>query len=412
MATDPTRNETEGAPEEGRDESTVARTPGPPRPPRPGKRSKESGRISIPLPQSRRELEPVDVGVQVEDPLDAAPGVDIAAAERDEPAFPLIGTRAKAPSAPEESFADIDADFADAADHAPNAPVTPLHGLSALEADPAEITPPRGTPMRVARDEPRGVSKRFEHEGPARGVSKRFEHEGPARGVSKRFEHEGPARGVSKRFGQDDEYESEPEPTIVGKVPDNLLELSGASEENTQAFTAPRELIELAKRSRDERVSSNVPRSAQERETPRPPRAANDDVSDARLPAAPRVPRDGLLAGKSEPDFESESDLEAAPPVKRTFSGEMEAAALPSRRAFDSVPAVPSEPDIDIDSQSDLSPSAHRAAELGSRSSVDSELPSALRRPASRRGWLLTVALFALIGIAIARWREIVALFH
>jgi hypothetical protein len=380
MATDPTRDEADGASKDGRDESTAAaRTPGPPRPPRPGKRSKESGRISIPLPQSRRELDLVDANVPADDSMDAAPGVDIATAERDEPAFPLIAVRAKPPSAPAESFADLDADVAD---QAPNAPVTPLHGLSAREIDAVEITPPHGTPRQAVRQEPLGASNRFGHQASFRG--------GPM------------------RFGRDDESDSEPEPTIVGKVPDNLLELSGAKEENTQAFTAPRELIELAKRSREERARASVPSSAEQHETPRARRAANDDAPDVSLPAAPRVPLECLPSA----DYEPES--EAAPPVKRTLSGEMEAAALPSRRAFDSGPAMSSGPDIDIDLPSDRPRSIPAAAPPESRSvtGVSSELPSALRRPASRRGWLMTVGLFVIAGILIARWRELASLFH
>jgi hypothetical protein len=211
MATDSTLNETDGAPEESREDSVSSGTPSPPRPPRPGKRSKGSGRIPMPLPQTRAELGSGEVDADAAGDLtDGAPPVDIDA-DRAEPAIPLQVKRAKPASLPEESFADIDADLAD---HSPNAPFDPWRGLPSLQAEPVDITPPRGTPINAIN------------------------------------------------FGRDDQPGSDPEPTVVGKVPDNLMELSAAGgDENTRAFTAPRELIELAKRKREERdvVNSNAP---------------------------------------------------------------------------------------------------------------------------------------------------------
>jgi hypothetical protein len=345
MATDPTPNETEGSPEESRDDS-ASRPPGPPRPPRPGKRSKGSGRISIPLPQSRAELGPVETDASLADPMDAAPGVDFAAAEREEreqPPFPLVAARAKVPSAPEESFADVYGEIAN--DRASNTPAAPWRGVPSIQADPVEITPPRGTPIR---------------------------------------------------FDRNDENDSEPEPTIVGKVPDNLLELSGGQEENTRAFTAPRELIELAKRTRDEgeKGRSLAPREEHARETARPP--GDDGRSDLSVPAAPNVPADSLLP--------VDMDYEAAPPVKRTASGEMDAAALPSRWAADSLPVASSLSDIDVAPVSEFSHQA--SANLASE-----PVPNAFRR-SSKRGWLITFGLFVLVGVVIARWRDLVVLFR
>jgi hypothetical protein len=290
------------------------------------------------------------------DLMDGAPPVDISA-DRDEPAIPLR-KRAKPASVPEESFADIDADLAD---HAPNAPVTPWRGLPSLQAEPVDITPPRGTPIDAIN------------------------------------------------FGGDDARESEPEATMVGKVPDNLMELSlPGADENTRAFTAPRELIELAKRKREERdvANSNAPLAAHARVTARPPgrggaRIDNEDLS---VPAAPNVPVESVSPADPESD--------AAPPVARTVSGEMEAVALPSRNIQRSEPA-PSGPEIEIDPGSELSPSAYRAIiGANAKASPVSEPVSALRKPAFNRTWLLLIALFVVGGVIIARWRELAIMFR
>jgi hypothetical protein len=310
----------------------------------------------MPLPQTRAELASVDVDAAA-DLMDGAPPVDIDV-ERNGPAIPWVAKRAKPESLPEESFADIDADLAD---HAPNAPVTPWRGLPSLQADPVDITPPRGTPIDAIN------------------------------------------------FRGDDARESEPEPTIVGKVPDNLMELSAAgADENTRAFTAPRELIELAKRKRDERdvVNSNVslPPSA------RPPGrgGARIDYDNQSSLAAPNVPVESV----SPADPESH----AAPPVARTASGEMEAVALPSRTIPRSEPPIPSGPEIEIDPGSALSPSAYRAivgdAAKAAASPVSEAIPSALRRPVFKLSWLLLMVLFVVGGVIIARWRELAVVFR
>jgi hypothetical protein len=348
MATDSTLEDTDASPDEGPDE-TSGGTPSPPRPPRPGKRSKGSGRIPIPLPQSRTDLEAVDGDA------DHAPAVNID--ERDEPAFPLVASRAKPPSVPEESFADVDADLAD---HAPNAPVTPWRGMPAVKADAAAATPPRGTPLRFRAD--------------------------------------------------DDELASQPEPTIVGKVPDNLLELSsgaGGGDENTRAFTAPRELIELAKRKREERLYGSSPPGAEAKSTARPQRSASDDVSDLRVPAAPNVPVDSLPPPEDIPD--------AAPPVAHSHASELDPESRPAHASRKIAPE--SGPEIEIDPASELSPSARRAvlASTGRNPPAADDTPgsepvASTKKPS--RNWLLLFGLFVAVGIIIARWRELAALFR
>jgi hypothetical protein len=384
MATDPSLEDTDGASDESGADPALARSPGPPRPPRPGKRSKGSGRIAIPLPQNRADVDPDPI-----DPLsisnaanDAAPSVDIDVAERDDAAFPILTPRASSsspatnrprswPSQPvsssgpwvaqattsgtaDESFSDPgDLD----ADRAPNAPVTPWHGVPALEPAPVDVTPAHQAPHYAGRDA----------------------------------------------------SDSEPEPTLVGKVPEDLLELSGAHEENTRAFTAPRELIELARRKRAEldfERSTDYERDAVARElqavdTARAPAGASGHPSRESL-SAPSVPIDSVLPVEAD----------AAPPIKRTSSGEMEAAALPSRRA-DSFRVAPSGPEIEIDPGSTLSPSVERVMSVVAQApNIASEpLPSGLRKPTSTLRWLLTIGLFVIVGVVITRWRDVVALF-
>jgi hypothetical protein len=344
MATDSTLEDTDPSADEGRDDTSARGTPSPPRPPRPGKRSKGSGRIPIPLPQMRPDFEAAEG-----DALDRAPAVNIE--ERDEPAFPLVASRSKPPSVPEESFADLDADLAD---HAPNAPVTPWRGMPAVRAEPGEATPPRGTPLP---------------------------------------------------FRSDDEARSEPEPTIVGKVSENLLELSsGSGDENTRAFTAPRELIELAKRKREERLSGASPSADdQAKSTARPQKGgASADVSDLKAPAAPNVPVDSLPPSEDIPD--------AAPPVAHSHASELDPAsrpALPSRRL-----EPESGPEIEIDPASELSPSARRAVLASTGRHPPVSEPALSTKKSSARQWLVLFALFVVIGVVIARWRELAALFR
>jgi hypothetical protein len=344
MATDSTLEDTDAAPDEGREETSARGSPSPPRPPRPGKRSKGSGRIPIPLPQSHPDFEATEG-----DALDRAPAVNID--ERDEPAFPLVA-RSKPPSVPEESFADIDADLAD---HAPNAPVTPWRGMPAVRAGAGEATPPRGTPLQFRSD--------------------------------------------------DDERASEPEPTIVGKVSENLLELSSAAggDENTRAFTAPRELIELAKRKREERLHGVAAEEDHARSTARPQKgSASDGASDLRAPAAPNVPVDSMPPSEDIPD--------AAPPVAHSHASELDPAsrpALPSRKL-----APESGPEIEIDPASELSPSARRAVLASTGRNPPASEPAVSTKKSSARHWLLLFSLFVVVGVVIARWRELAALFH
>jgi hypothetical protein len=268
-----------------------------------------------------------------------------------------IASRAKPPSVPEESFADVDADLAD---HAPNAPVTPWRGMPAVRADSAEATPPRGTPLRFRAD--------------------------------------------------DEELASQPEPTLVGKVPENLLELSsgaGGGDENTRAFTAPRELIELAKRKREERLNGGSPPDAEAVSTARPQRNAADMVSDFRASAAPNVPVDSLPP--------PEDLFDAAPPVAHSHASELDPESPPAHASRKVAPE--SGPEIEIDPASELSPSARRAvlASTGRNPPAPAIIPASEPVASSKkpsRHWLVLFGLFVVVGIIIARWRELAPLFR
>jgi hypothetical protein len=124
--------------------------------------------------------------------------------------------------------------------------------------------------------------------------------------------------------------------------------------------------------------------------------------------AAPNVPVDSVSPADPESD--------AAPPVARTLSGEMEAVALPSRTTPRSEPPAPSGPEIEIDPGSELSPSAYRAivdaAAKAAARPVSEPIPSALRRPVFKVSWLVLMVLFVVGGVIIARWRELAIVFR
>jgi hypothetical protein len=242
---------------------------------------------------------------------------------------------------PEESFADIDAELHE------TAPPAPLSG-SMDGAGPVEATPPR----------------------------------------------------AGAAYGRE-----EPEPTLVGKVPENLLELSGAGEENTRAFTAPRELIELARRRREERLDSKAPADAHLRDTQRPNRgAASRAAAEQDADAAPPIPVDSAPPRRLEED--------AAPPIARTNSGEMEAVALPPRSTPHSEPRG-SGPVIEVEPASEMSISVSFDADSAAKVPVvpaSEQVPSRIQSGMSLKPALLVGALFVLVGVVIARWHELMQL--
>ncbi len=308
----------------------------------------------MPVPQSRVDFDEPLPSEDV-DLSEAAPGVDIDSDGDGDAAAHPVAARASS-VLPEESFADIDADLSD---RAPNAPVTPRRSVHELRPESSEATPPRAVAVDIA----------------------------------------------------DDDRDDEPEPTMVGKVPERLLELSHG-DENTRAFTAPRELIELARRKRDERrAGAATSNESHARVTARPARdvaPVDHGFDPLEVPAAPAVPAESF----APPESGAESDSDGAPPVARTYSGEMEAVSQSSRAAPES--AAASGPDIEIDPSSELSPSAQRAviASLSRDVTSTSEPVVSSAKVAPKRSWYVLVGLFVLVGVVIARWRELQLLFH
>ncbi len=364
MAADSTFNETEGSPEQAQSEPASMLGPNPPRPPRPAKRPLGTARVPMPSPADR--IEQSDFGAEVVGSSLAEPSLDDAS--ESEPEFPLVASRAKPVSAsPEESFADIDADLAD---RAPSAPITPWRGVPPLAEKLPEFKP---SPAVATRLGPSQVSKPHDSSS-------------------------SPAVAISHEL---DEHED----TIVGQAPKNLLELSSSGDENTRAYTAPQELIELAKRKREERLKAGaaidaVP-EAHSRETARPPnRAAALTARDA----AEDMPRAAKLPSLT---FSPLPEGDSAPAVDREVS---DRAPPPSHHAPPSASAE-SAPVIEIGPGSEL-------PESGSAQRMDAPLPTprwdpgslAAARSSSRHGgkrWLLVAAMFIIVGVVISRWAVI-----
>jgi hypothetical protein len=418
MATDSTFKETESSSEEPGDDVSPHPTPNPMRPPRPAAKRKGSGRIPLPVPFTRPGLDLEADGAD-SDAEEAAPGVNIED-DRDEPAIPLMAARAKPTSVrPEESFADLDEELFDRApaapfsDRAPPAPISdraPRAGGVERAARPGSFERARPAPAPQ-----RGSPEPFSERAPPAPLSDRappapFSDRAPPAPVtprrsaaqSREATEATPPRGIPFASLRAERHQDEHEATIVGRVPDNLLELSGGGDE-TRAFTAPRELIELAKRKREERRESKAPQETELRATQRPPAHQEPEAQ-----AAPAVQMD------SNPPRAIEDD--AAPPVARTLSGEMEAVALPSRRTPDSEPPASdppeaSAPTIEIEPGSEQSVGpTHGAGALAAGDAASQPVPSTTGSVTGR--FWIWVVVFVLVGIAMARWRDIATLLH
>lgn len=367
MAADSPFNETESSPDEAQSDSASMLGPNPPRPPRPAKRPIGTPRVPMPSPADRTEQS--DFGAEAFDSSLPEPSLDDA--DESEPEFSLVASRAKPLSArPEESFADIDADLAD---RAPSAPITPWRGVPPLADKLPEFKPSPAVATRL-----RSSQVSTAHDSSS-----------------------SPAVAISDEF---DEHED----TIVGEAPKNLLELSSSGDENTRAYTAPQELIELAKRNRELRLKAgaavDAAPEAHSRETARPPNraaalAARDAAED--MPRAAKLPSlvfSPLPEGDSAPAVDREVSDRAPPP------------------SYHSPPSESSEsaPVIEIGPGSEL-------PESGSAQRMDAPLPtprwdpgSLAAAPSSSKSsphwgkrWLLVVAMFIIVGVVISRWAVI-----
>jgi hypothetical protein len=101
---------------------------------------------------------------------------------------------------------------------------------------------------------------------------------------------------------------------------------------------------------------------------------------------------------------------DAAPPVAVSHASELDPASRPEQPSFQVEPE--SGPEIEIDPASELSPSARRAVLASTGRNPPVSEAAASPKKSSSRYWLLLFVSFAVVGVVIARWRDIAALFR
>jgi hypothetical protein len=198
------------------------------------------------------------------------------------------------------------------------------------------------------------------------------------------------------------EAENDREDTLVGQVPQNLLELASEedAEEHTRAYQAPQELIELARREREERRQA---REGQKRDAKKkfadsiPPaaRAADELEDDQSDVATATVPLDSLPPGDAAPPVAlsgAQRGVTDEPSFGRKVSNgpaslEELAAAVSGPGERESIPVVSEvlSEDRTPDSLSELSAGAMRSRSRG-------------------RLWMLLVGVVIVVGFVLARW--------
>jgi hypothetical protein len=371
MAADSTFDDTDSLPEAREDDSHSLLAKSAPLPPRPAKRA---GRASSSSSLVRAQMPAGDL-------FDSAPATPIRAQQEEpveSPVSPRLAPASARPSfRPEESFEDLDADLSD---RAPSAPVTPWRGIAPIEPKPSAVAAPGRAPLRIPLPAPREDAE------------------------------------ASPPVGLEDEHED----TIVGEVPRNLLELSSSGgDENTRAYTAPQELIELAKRKREARLKASAavaaPPEAHSRETARPPgqrrglgNAAAAQPFELVVPRAAVLPVDD---GSSYPPDSPEGD--AAPAVARDLSGP------PWGEDPAGPPSAAVAPNVAGSSLLELARATNELADPDSAPAVNDSVPAAEPGPASvaaaesptldkgltpARRYFLLVALFIVTGFLLSRW--------
>lgn len=351
MAADSTFNDTESLPRDPAEDSESSLAVHAPRPPRPSKRAPGLARIPMPAPAMRSGSGMGDALLEddaIAEGLESEPASSAErAAEARENGMKASAAATAGEVYPEESFAEL-------ADRAPPAPLTPSRGMPAVSAPrrPLDSSPA----VTVSEDEDR-------------------------------------------------------EDTTVGEVPRDLLELSGSgADECTRAYTAPQELIELAKRKREERLRAkagsvqaddSASAEAHLRETQRPP-GRGAAASDAPVDLVPKAPRAVSDLGLGSP-AEASPRLSARPTSSealRAFSNSLRAPGSaasgfddePASLERDSAPAVSA-----IKSRADVSPESL------------ANLQATYKTPwlGGSRRWLLIVGLFVIVGFAISRWNAL-----
>lgn len=342
MAADSTFNDTESSPRDTADDAESSLAVHAPRPPRPSKRASGLARIPMPAPAMRSGSELEDGSVDDEAFADGRESEPVSSAERaaapdgDAPQATASGALDEPSSLrPEESFADLDV-----ADRAPPAPLTPSRGMPAVAA---------------------------------------------------------PRRPLDSSPSVSVTSEEDREDTTVGEVNRDLLELSGGNggDECTRAYTAPQELIELAKRKREERMrakAEKAPAEAHLRETQRPPSRGAEPFDDV-IDLVPKAPRAVSGLGTRTPAM-----------------GSVRPSGNPASEALRALSSPPRPIDPDSDPDSFERDSAPVVSAVKSRADVTPEslahLQASYKTPwlGSSRRWLLVVGLFVIVGFAISRW--------
>jgi hypothetical protein len=489
MAADSTFDESDEMPDEDNDSSSspLQATPAPPRPPRPSKqRGTTLARIPLPSSASR--------GSDEEDERDAlgAPVPSFSVDEDDAPSspFPLTAARSFPPAssdaAPSAPFSDaappavpssdvplsapqFDVPLSDAPLSAPqfdvplsDAPL-PDAPLSAPQFDVLLSDTPPPVPLSDAAppapfsDAPERLRARAQivdaefaeraepsdrgelSNRPASSDWAPVPPATPRQGAPYFADASSPPVGLDL----DEQENDDRDVTIVGQVPRKLLELSssGGGDENTRAYQAPQELIELAKRKREERLQArnaalNNPSAAPPVSaallhpstvvTERPPARRRKDAetgASRRVGALDQAPASDLTPPRGVPIASPRSASEgSASPVKRTQSPDERFSPLPDASA-PSVAASGAPPSLGLEPNSArLNPYAatHQGFEPGSQPfSLSQPAPLApvvvRARPRVSRfraeHWLAMAILCVAAGFVLARWRVIVQFF-
>lgn len=422
MAVDPTFNDTESSSEDAQESSpslVLAAAGAPPRPPRPAKRS-ALARIPMPLGHQRgSDMPPMSESEEDSappSPVSGLPGVPEA-----EPAaeFDLTAERAKPPSTPlpRESFDDL---RPDPSDRAPSAPLTPWNDVPPLVTAPPPSTPDQSSApaaltsnRRIAADPAPASSEASRRAASDSSPSRAAESSPPsapalwsgAPAAAGADLDSSPPVGIEPEDDQEDR-----EDTIVGEVPRRLLDIASTGDEATRAYTAPQELIELARAKKEERrrnKAAAAARAASEeahsRETERPPAIRRTLESSPEESFEDVMPADPVPPAVIDP-------RDSAPPVARPVSAKP--AEVSSLRS--------SSPDLSASSslrtRQTVPPTAPRepapaSTQLTSREPApESEVSlSSLQTPwfGGARRWLLLAAIFLALGVLLARWRLI-----
>lgn len=415
MAADSSIDETD-APAAGDEKPAPLREPpaGPPRPPRPTRRA--SGPVRIPLPSAITPGSKLNGAARAE-PAGAAPALT----SRVAPAAPLLeaddaadskprsAPRAELPPTSSRPGYSPSTPIPKAPSSAPTATVQEVFDASAIPTPvPTARTSTRPPPAVITPAVPGDASANIEFQLTRRSSAApplSFDSAEadpseraptapltPARDVPP-LRPSAETEGAPARAAQQDQDHEE---TIVGAVPQNLLELSGEDEEeNTRAYQAPPELVDLARRQREERRRAETVSKKRD-----PKRAFRDSLP----PTARRLDDDSDQSDINTATVPIPTDA-AAPPV--ALSGPARDAVGPSgARTSNGAPSLSdlarevSEPRLPLS----LPPgsAARSAATPDSTASLSNYETPWLSRA---RLWALLVGVFVVVGYALARWR-------